>query len=154
MLGFKAKDKITGLEGVITAKAEFQFSPERWELTPSKLGKDGNVVKSRWFDTPRLKVGTKPVIDVNPVKPTIILGDEVEDSITGKRGIATARFTFSNGCIRIELTPKKLDKEEDNELVFDEQRLLVINGDKKTPVAVTADKPGGTRPGPTPYSRP
>jgi hypothetical protein len=158
MLGLKAKDRITGLEGIITAKGDFQFAPERWELTPIKLGKDGSVLKSRWYDTQRLKtLGSKQIIDVNDVEPTIVLGEEVEDSITGKRGIATARFTFINGCIRIEMTPKTLPKtaeDGDLDLVFDEQRLLIINGDKKTAVAGMADKPGGPRPGPTPYSRP
>jgi hypothetical protein len=156
MLGHSAKDRITGLAGVITAKAEFQFAPRRWELTPDKLNKDGNLCKQVWLDEPRLELTSKKAtIGVNLVEPTIQLGDLVQDSITGKKGVVTGRYTFNNGCIRIEVTPKdiKPDAEQDS-LVFDEQRLLVLEGGKKKVVEQVASKPGGPRPGPTAYSRP
>src|SRR5574337_804250 len=114
---------------------------------------------SVWLDEGRIKVG-KIMVTPNDVQPTIQLGQDVEDSITGKQGVATARFTFINGCIRIELTSRKLSKDEgsNDELVLDEQRLLILDTSvqpvKKTAVQTKAEVPGGPRPGPTPYSRP
>jgi len=39
------------------------------------------------------------------------LGDLIEDRVTGIKGVATAKTTFLNGCIQVEITPK-LDKDE------------------------------------------
>jgi hypothetical protein len=53
------------------------------------------------------------------------LGDKVKDSITGFAGIATGRFAFLSGCLRIEVTPENLqDGKVVEPHVFDEQRLV------------------------------
>lgn len=41
----------------------------------------------------------------------LILGDLLEDRVTGIRGIATAKTEFLNGCIQVEVTPR-LKKED------------------------------------------
>ncbi len=145
MLGHKAKDKITGLEGVITAQAEFQYAPSRYELTPSKPNKEGAPIKSVWLDAERIKKG-KLFVDPTPATSTVTLGQDAKDTITGFKGIVTGRYQFLNGCLRIEITPKTLkDGSPVDPEVFDERRLEGHTG---------ADvPPAGPRPGPTPYSR-
>jgi hypothetical protein len=143
MLGHKAKDIITGLEGVITAQAEFQFALARYELTPTKPNKDGTFVKPVWLDEPRLKVVNTFMMPTQSV-PTVKFGVDVEDKISGFKGIVTGRYTFLNGCIRIEVTPRTLkDGSPVDPEVFDEQRLT----------AKSKAAPGGDRSWPTPYPK-
>jgi hypothetical protein len=122
MLGHKATDRITGLKGVITAKAEFLHAPLRMELTPTKVIA-GKPLDSVWLDEPRLEIGAVAV-KVKAIPATIQLGDMVLDSITGFKGVATGRFTFLNGCLRIEVSPTMLKDGKPIEATsFDEQRL-------------------------------
>lgn len=145
MLGYEATDKITGLEGVITAKALFLYGPTRYELLPTKL-QDKRPADSVWLDEGRIEQGKKRVIEVPPVPITVQLGDKAKDTLTGFEGIVSGVFVFANGCVRVEITPKALkDGKPIDPAVFDEQRLL--------PKASKAER-GGDRPGPTPYRSP
>lgn len=47
-LGLKARDKITGFEGVITGRAQYLTGCDQYVLVPPV--KDGQVQKSEWFD--------------------------------------------------------------------------------------------------------
>lgn len=145
-IGHIAVDKITGLKGVITAKAEFLHGQPRYELSPSKLH-EGTLVKPVWLDEPRLTFG-KRSIKFEPIPPVIQLGADTEDPITKMQGVVVARFVFINRCVRLEVQPKALkDGRPVEPEVFDEGRLA--------PQSAAATKnPGGPRPGPTPYSRP
>lgn len=53
-LGLKAKDKITGFEGVITGRAQYLTGCDQYVLVPGI--KDGQLQKSEWFDEGRLEV--------------------------------------------------------------------------------------------------
>lgn len=56
------------------------------------------------------------------------LGDEVRDEVTGFQGIATARYSYLNGCNRVFVQPK-VDKEKMTlpaGATFDEPQLVVI----------------------------
>lgn len=70
--------------------------------------------------------------------PTVYLGDEVEDTISGFKGVALARTTYITGCDRILVQPK-VDK--DGKLgqceSFD---ITVIKVTKKGPKHLEADK--------------
>jgi hypothetical protein len=145
-IGLKATDSITGLKGVVTAKAEFLHGQPRYELSPEKLH-EGTLVKPVWLDEPRLKFG-KRSIKFEPIPPVIGLGADTEDPITKMQGVVVARFIFINRCVRLEVQPKALkDGRPVEPEVFDEGRLA--------PQSIAATKnPGGPRPGPTPYSRP
>jgi len=142
MLGHIAVDRITGLKGIITAVADFLHSPQRIELSPEKLH-EGAPVKGVWLDVPRLLIG-KSKIKAPKFESTVTMGDKVTDNLTGFKGVAVGRFTFLNGCIRIEVASKTLkDGKPVEPEVFDEQRLTG---------KISEQKPGGPRPGPTPYS--
>ena len=65
-LGKKAKDKITGFEGIITGKIIFLTGCNQYCLVPKKL-KDGTLPKSQWFDEGRVII-TGPGITPKKVK--------------------------------------------------------------------------------------
>lgn len=69
------------------------------------------------------------------------LGEEYEDHITGFRGVATGRFEFLHGCVRVMLEGQQDGKPE--EFTVDEQRLRTPKGDRPEPTA-TAGGPNGT----------
>lgn len=61
-LGKKAKDKVTGFAGVITARAQYLTGCDQYCIAP-KAGKQGECPSSQWFDEGRVLVmgdGIKP----------------------------------------------------------------------------------------------
>lgn len=54
-LGKIAKDKITGFEGVITARCEFLTGCNRYCIQPTTL-KDGRPIESIYFDEAQIEV--------------------------------------------------------------------------------------------------
>lgn len=53
-LGKKARDKITGFEGVITGRAQYLTGCDQYVLAPP--AKDGVASRGEWFDEGRLEV--------------------------------------------------------------------------------------------------
>jgi hypothetical protein len=53
--GKKGKDKVTGFEGVITAKCFYMYGCAQYLLTP-KVDKDGKKQEGNWFDEGRIEV--------------------------------------------------------------------------------------------------
>lgn len=52
-LGVKAKDKITGFEGIVTCEVNYLTGCKQYGLTPPV--KDGKIDGSEWFDYKRLE---------------------------------------------------------------------------------------------------
>jgi len=59
----------------------------------------------------------------------IYLGDEVKDSISGFKGIATGRAEYLTGCVQVLVAKKsqKFEEGKPTECWIDEQRLVVTN---------------------------
>ena len=60
-LGQKAKDKITGFEGIIIGRAQWMFGCDQYCIVPE--AKDGEIKDSHWFDEGRIEIigeGIKP----------------------------------------------------------------------------------------------
>jgi hypothetical protein len=64
--GKKGKDKVTGFQGIITAKIFYMYGCAQYGLTPS-IDKDGKRVDVEWFDEGRIEIGEK-VVDIEDVK--------------------------------------------------------------------------------------
>jgi len=65
LLGYKAKDKITGASGVITSVAFDLFGCIQVVIKPDKLDKDGKPQDGSWYDINRLKITNKKrVVDL------------------------------------------------------------------------------------------
>jgi len=56
-LGFKAKEKVTGLEGVITSVDFDLYGCVQFLVQPS--AKDGEIPRSKWFDVTRIDITSK-----------------------------------------------------------------------------------------------
>lgn len=54
-LGKEGKDKITGFQGIITAKVEYLYGCNQYGLTP-KVGEDGATKGTEFFDEGRIEV--------------------------------------------------------------------------------------------------
>jgi len=78
LLGFEAKDKVTGYSGVITTLSFDLYGCVQVVITP-KIDKDGKIPDGRWFDVSRLQLtGTEPVME----RPDFVAGYVA----TGKKG--------------------------------------------------------------------
>jgi hypothetical protein len=73
----------------------------------------------------------------------VTLGKKYRDKISGFEGVATGRFEFLHGCVRVNLETGK--DGECKEGVFDEQRLEPVAG--TPPIKPTATS-GGPLPNP------
>ena len=61
LLGFKAKDKITGFSGIITSVSFDLFGCIQVVISPP-IDKDGKTREGHWFDTNRLEVTSKTAV--------------------------------------------------------------------------------------------
>lgn len=66
-LGKKAKDKITGFEGIITSKHIYLFGCAQYALTPS-VDKDGKCQDTKYFDEGRLQILNEGGIEPSEVQ--------------------------------------------------------------------------------------
>lgn len=59
------------------------------------------------------------------------MGEEVRDTVSGFTGITTAKYVYLNGCIRycVEAEGKDGPQSKPLELVFDQQRLQLVDGE-------------------------
>jgi hypothetical protein len=55
-LGDKARDTITGFEGIAVAKTNWLYGCTRCTLQPTHLDKDGKMIGSETFDEPQLEL--------------------------------------------------------------------------------------------------
>ena len=61
-LGVKAKDIITGFEGIITGRADHITGCNTYGLKP-RIDKDGKVQESEWFDEGTIEVIAKGITE-------------------------------------------------------------------------------------------
>jgi len=54
-LGKSGRDKVTGFEGIITARCTFLYGCDRYCLTP-KVDKDGKTGDGEYFDEGRIEI--------------------------------------------------------------------------------------------------
>ena len=58
-LGKKAKDKVTGIEGVIISKITYLTGCDQYGITP--LAKEGKILDTHYFDVKRVAIIKKAV---------------------------------------------------------------------------------------------
>lgn len=86
---------------------------------------------------------TAPSVD--PTDTVVTMGRRYRDVISGFEGIATGRFTYLYGCVRVQLESVALEGGDVKVDVFDEQRLVDVATDRP-PVATATS--GGPRSAP------
>lgn len=60
-LGQKARDVVTGFEGIVTGRADYLTGCSQFVLAP-RVAKDGTFKEGHWFDESRLEVTDRMVI--------------------------------------------------------------------------------------------
>jgi len=65
-LGSKVRDKITGYEGIATARITYLSGCDRIGIQ-AKIGKDGKVPESHFVDEPMLEVLAGPTSEAKPM---------------------------------------------------------------------------------------
>jgi len=60
-LGVKARDKITGFEGIVTGSVEYLYGCDQWGLTPV-VTKEGKTPATEIFDEGRVEYVSKGVL--------------------------------------------------------------------------------------------
>lgn len=66
-LGFKVKDKVTGLEGIATARIDYLYGCRQYGVTPE--AKDGKTNDTCWFDEGRLEILGQGISEVEVASP-------------------------------------------------------------------------------------
>ena len=112
--GVKAKDLITGLEGIITARADLLQGSRQWAIQPAPTGDDKEPPKAHFIDEVSLQVTDAGISDIIPAetdKAIFKLGEEVTDKMTGFKGYIVEKVTYLNGCVHYAVSSKDLTKE-------------------------------------------
>lgn len=143
--GDLVKCKITGYKGICVARTDWLWSGTRWLVKSQYPGKESEPA-SRGFDEHDLEIVAKRSVAPAPeADPRFKLGDELQDSVTGFKGVATGVTTWLNGCVRWTITSRQM---HEGKPVADEN----FEDGRVVRVAETKEQPrrtGGDRPNPT-----
>lgn len=151
-LGVKARDRVSKLEGILTAHFIKLHGMDVWALTPA--GDGTTSPEAKVFDSSILEVidvgisATVPEADESRV--AVQLGQEVVDEVSGVKGIAIERAQFMDGCIYFSVQPKvaRADADKVPEAVFmAHQRLRRIGDGVVQKVKASKEKEGAKPPG-------
>lgn len=145
-LGLIARDPISGVEGIIVARAHHLFGCNSYGLAQVKRP-DGTVPKTEYFDEDRIEITGKgeAKIQINEFDEIFMhpAGKTARDKVTGFVGTIVYRMEYLHGSNQYALSPK-VDGEgklRDMEQ-FDEGRIEIIDDGIK-PEDVQGPKRGG-----------
>lgn len=68
-LGSKARDIITGFEGIVGGHCRHLTGCDQYSLTPMGLKDDGGMKEGAWFDEQRLEVLAPPTAKMRALSP-------------------------------------------------------------------------------------
>jgi hypothetical protein len=63
-MGQKARDVVTGFEGIVVARVSFLTGCDRYALLPQGLNKDGRPFEEQYFDVNRLQLIDGEIIEL------------------------------------------------------------------------------------------
>lgn len=82
--GIKAKDRLTGFEGIITARIQHWTRCDVYLIQPNKLNEKGEVVDAQPFDVTRIEViSEEPLALYSPVASAE--DEEQADAVVAQR---------------------------------------------------------------------
>jgi hypothetical protein len=110
-IGDKAKDIVTGFQGIVVGKTSWLHGCDRLTLEPDKLDDEGQPQRVQTFDDHRIEIVQRGVLKPCPPEPNSIkLGDKVRDKVNGFKGIATGMGVWLSGNVNFTIEPDSLDK--------------------------------------------
>jgi heat shock protein HspQ len=126
-LGQKAKDKVTGITGVLTSVCQELFCQDEYCLSPQKVDENGYRVLGPIVCVERIEFEhTAEVQDEFKYE----LGKKVRDRVSGMTGIILRRRKYIYGKHDYyEILPEKFDKNgmKTNTQSFNEDRIELID---------------------------
>lgn len=147
-LGLRAKDPISGFEGIIVSRVNYVFGCAHYGLASEKT-EGGATIKTEYFDEARIEIidnGVRPDGAQENEFDKIFMhqgGDEAKDKVTGFRGKIVYRIEYLHNCNQYGLAPS-VDKDGKSREAeqFDEGRIEIIGVGVK-PAEVQTEKRGG-----------
>lgn len=110
-IGCIATDITSGFEGTVVSKNELFNGNVQYSIQPKAIKGAEKLPEAYSIDEVSLKFKSKGVSDsaVKAQHTDVALGDEVEDIISGHKGVATTKTTFLNGCVYFDVVKKGND---------------------------------------------
>lgn len=149
-LGSKAKDKVTGFEGIVTSRTQCLHMGNRYDVTPVGVAPDGKLKEVYGFDEAALEVmPDKPIEKVGEPNFQHDLGVRARDTVSLIEGVIITRTQYLHLCNRYILQPQGLsDKGGKKDLVSADEKALLILEEK--PVVEVRRRDTGGPPTPSP----
>lgn len=110
-LGMKVRDPATGLVGIAIYKTLLISGTVQYAIQPQGSGDD--IPKAHFVDDFMLEFvddGVSAQAPEEDPNANFDLGEELQDTISGFKGIAVERTTYLNGCVHYTLQPKAKNK--------------------------------------------
>lgn len=150
VLGCIATDLASGLEGTLTSRVEMFNGSVQYGMQP-KAAKGASAMPEPYsIDSAQLKYKAKGISDKagTPQRSDIQIGDEVEDIVSGHKGVVLTKTLFLNGCVYFEVIKKENEakKIESTSMFLSSTRLKKITSSAVKPLTTKGEKPVG---GPT-----
>lgn len=159
-LGHIVRDATTGFTGTATQYIEMLSGTVQLAVQPmlpegsTHTGDALAIPTALSIDLPQLDYVSAGIASrvIAPAPQTIRLGEEVEDIVTGLRGITVQRSTFINGCVYYNVQPKQTAKQKEEGTFSDTgfvaaQRLEVVGDGVAAKMAPATAAPAAKRPG-------
>jgi hypothetical protein len=145
-LGCIAVELSSGVEGTVVSMNQTFNGNTQYAIQP-KAGKDNKLPDAWNFDAALVKYKAEGVsAQATPPQATDInVGDEVEDIISGHKGIASSKTTFINGCIffNVESKSNVAKKIEATSMFISCVRLKKASKATLKPIVPKGEKPTG-----------
>ena len=151
-LGQKAKDKVTGLEGILTERTQCLYGCDQYCIKPV-IDKENNVLEGTFIDEGRVEITGTGLLNPEELKVSTpetknieYLGKEAQDLVTGFKGIITSKWQSLFGTDESLIKPK-VDKDGKSQKSFwiKDGRIEII-GKGISPEEVQTKKTGGPQP--------
>lgn len=146
-IGCVVTDITSGFEGTITSRNELFNGNVQYSVQPKAIKGAEKLPEAYSIDAVSLKFKNKgvSVYAIAPQATDIKLGDEVEDIISGHKGIVTTKTTFLNGCIYFDVVTKSNEakKSDASTMFLSCTRLKKTAGKSVTPIIAKGEKPTG-----------
>lgn len=150
-LGCMVRDRVTGLVGIADQYRELYTGSRQYSVQPRGDGKD--LPQAYCIDVEQLEIApgpsASPIVTVTAAPPTsIVLGDEVEDVVTGLIGYAVTKTIFLNGCIYFNVRENKkyAMKSGDPADSFVSHNQLVVRAHRKLQAEIEKLNPSSATP--------
>jgi hypothetical protein len=146
-IGCVVADITSGFEGTVTARNELFNGNVQFSVQPKAIKGAEKLPEAYSIDAVSLKLKGKGVSDnaLAPQATDIKVGDEVEDIISGHKGIAATKTTFLNGCVYFDVIKpaNEAKKTESTAMFLSCVRLKKTAAKTVTPIVPKGEKPTG-----------